>query len=222
MKKNAITLLILLFSTLAVHSQSKEFTNFISCKVDGKEYKAEARRLNIVTKGMDYLSVASFQVSPDVQVWIRIYYLTETLEPGTYNIISDEDLGKITRKNVGNSKIWVLLDYTEETKSLGHGFHDGESLSGTLTIDKTSKTSVEGSFEATLTGVYYQKKAIATLTGSGIKGNIQKKMVSKAGGGMIVNAGIHDHANTKKLKETDTIVLTDGRFFIDWNKKEKE
>ena len=60
------------------------------------------------------------------------------------------------------------------------------------------------------------------MTGSGIKGNLEKKMLSKAGGGMLANAGPHDHDNTKKLKETDTIVLTDGRFFIDWTKKVKE
>ena len=119
--------------------------------------------------------------------------------------------------------VWIVVDYTEETKSLGHAFHDGESLSGTLTIDKVSKTSVEGSFEATLTGVMYQKRPLATLSGSGIRGNLEKKMISKAGGGMYANAGgPHDHDNTKKLKETDTIVLSEGRFFIDWTKKEKE
>lgn len=222
MKKNVISLLILLFSTIAVYSQSKEFTNFISCKVDGKEYKAEARRLKFDTRGMDYLAIASFQVSPDVQVWIRFYYLSDSLKPGTYKLVSEDDLGKVTRKNADPSMVWVLIDYTEETKGLGHAFHDGESLSGTLTIDKVSKTSVEGSFEATLNGVMYQKRALATMSGSGIRGNLEKKMISKAGGGMLVNAGPHDHDNTKKLKETDTIILTDGRFFIDWTKKEKE
>jgi hypothetical protein len=114
------------------------------------------------------------------------------------------------------------LDYTEETKGLGHAFHDGESLSGTVTIDNVSSSSIEGSFEATLTGVYYKKRAVATMTGSGIKGNLERKMISKAGGGMLANAGPHDHDNTKKDKETDTIVLSEGKFFIDWSKKGKE
>lgn len=223
MKKHAITFLLLLFSAIAVQSQTQEFTNFISCKVDGKEYSAEARRLKFGTPGMDYLAIASFQVSPDVQVWIRFYYMTDSLQPGTYKIISEDDLGKINRKSADKSMVWVVVDYTEETKGLGHAFHDGESLSGTVTIDKVSKTSVQGSFEATLTGVMYQKRALATMSGSGIKGNLEKKLISKAGGGMYANAGgPHDHDNTKKLKETDTIILSDGRFFIDWTKKEKE
>ena len=222
MKKYAITFLLLLFSVVAVKSQTQEFTNFISCKVNGKEYTAEARRLKFGTSGMDYLAIASFQVSPDVQVWIRFYYLTDSLQPGTYPIIPEDGLETAGRKKANKEMVWILVDYSEETKGLGHAYHDGESLSGTLTIDKTSKTSIEGSFEATLTGVMYQKRAVATMTGSGIKGNLEKKMLSKAGGGMLANAGPHDHDNTKKLKETDTIVLTDGRFFIDWTKKVKE
>ena len=223
MKKNVITFFILLFSTVAVYSQSQDFTNFISCKVDGKEYSAEARRLKFGTPGMDFLTIASFQVSPDVQVWIRFYYLTDSLQPGTYDIVSQDAIETASRRKASKSMVWVLIDYTEETKGLGHAFHDGESLSGTLTIDKVSKTSVEGSFEATLNGVYYQKRALATMSGSGIRGNLEKKMISKAGGGMYANAGgPHNHDNTKKLKEIDTIVLSDGKFFIDWTKKEKE
>lgn len=223
MKKNVFTLLILLLSTIAVHSQSQEFTNFISCKVDGKEYSAEARRLKFGTPGMDFLTIASFQVSPDVQVWIRFYYMTDSLQPGTYDIVPENAIATAASRKATKSMVWVLIDYTEETKGLGHAFHDGESLSGTLTIDKVSKTSVEGSFEATLNGVYYQKRALATMSGAGIKGNLEKKLISKAGGGMYANAGgPHNHDNTKKLKETDTIILSDGRFFIDWTSKEKE
>ena len=222
MKKYAIIFLLLLFSALTVHSQTQDFTNFISCKVDGKEYTAEARRLKFGTPGMDYLAIASFQISPDVQVWIRFYYMTDKLEPGTYPVISEDGLESAARQKSDQSRVWIMIDYTEETKGLGHAFHDGESLSGTLTLDEVSETSVSGSFEATLTGVYYKKRAVATMTGSGIKGNLKKKMISKAGGGMLANAGPHDHDNTKKQKETDTIVLSEGRFFIDWSKKEEE
>jgi hypothetical protein len=220
MKKNAFIFILVLCTAFV--AQSQDFTNFISCKVDGKEYKAEARRLKIPTIGMEYLAVASFQVSPDVQVWIRFYYFNDSLEPGTYPIISEDGLQSEAKKKADRSKVWILLDYTEETKGLGHAFHDGESLSGTVTIDNVSSSSIEGSFEATLTGVYYKKRAVATMTGSGIKGNLERKMISKAGGGMLANAGPHDHDNTKKDKETDTIVLSEGKFFIDWSKKEKE
>lgn len=220
MKKLTFVIFAILISSL--FSEAQEFTNFISCKVDGKEYKAEAKKMKIPVSGFSYLALASFQVSPDVQVWLRFYYFTDSLKPGTYEIISEEGLENESKKKADRSKVWVLVDYTEETKGMGHAFHDGESLSGTVTIDKISSSSIEGSFEATLTGVYYKKRAVATMTGSGIKGNLERKVLTKAGGGMLANAGPHDHDNVKKSDETDTIVLSEGRFFVDWSKPAKE
>ncbi|MHC1774712.1 MAG: hypothetical protein AB9834_04790 [Lentimicrobium sp.] len=221
MRKIIITVL-LIFSGIIGTLNAQEFANYISCKVDGKEYKAEARRMKIPVKGFEYLALASFQVSPDVQVWIQMYYFSDSLKPGTYPIISEDDMESDAKLKANQDRVWVLVDYTEETKGLGHAFHDGESLSGTLTIDKVSKTSVEGSFEATLKGVYYEKRAMATMTGSGIRGNLERKAFTKAGGGMVANAGPHDHDNTKKKDDTDTIVLSAGKFHVDWTKPEKE
>lgn len=220
MKKFSFIIFAILISSL--FSEAQEFTNFISCKVDGNEYKAEAKKMKIPVSGFSYLALASFQVSPDVQVWLRFYYFTDSLKPGTYEIISEEGLENESKKKADRSKVWVLVDYTEETKGMGHAFHDGESLSGTVTIDKISSSSIEGSFEATLTGMYYKKRAVATMTGSGIKGNLERKVLTKAGGGMLANAGPHDHDNVKKSDETDTIVLSEGRFFVDWSKAAKE
>ncbi|MBW6491417.1 MAG: hypothetical protein K0B15_09525 [Lentimicrobium sp.] len=217
-----LTFFLVFILMIAFTAQSQDYSNFISCKVNGVDYKAEARRLKIPTRGIDYLAIASFQVSPDVQVWIRFYYLTDSLKPGVYPIISENGLESEAKKKADRSKVWVLVDYTEETKGLGHAFHDGESLSGTVAIDKATATSVEGSFEAELTGVYYKKRAVATMTGSGIKGNLEKKLITKAGGGMLANAGPHEHENTKKSNETDSIILSEGRFFVDWSKPEKE
>lgn len=221
MKKLAFTVLLIL-SGLGSMLHAQEFTNFISCKADGKEWKAEARRMKIPVSGFEYLAVAAFQVSPDVQVWIRLYYFSDSLKPGTYQILSEDNLDSKSKKKADQDLVWVLVDYTEETKGMGHAFHDGESLSGTLTIKKVNKTSIEGSFEAKLTGVYYKKRAMATMSGSGIKSNIERKMVTKAGGGMLANAGPHDHDNTKKSDDTDTIILSDGKFHVDWSKSEEK
>jgi len=221
MRKVAFTVLLILFCIGSMlHAQ--DFTNYISCKADGKEWKAEAKRMKIPVSGFEYLALAAFQVSPDVQVWIRLYYFSDSLKPGTYQILSEENMDSKAKKKADRDLVWVLVDYTEETKGLGHAFHDGESLSGTLTIDKVSKTSIEGSFEATLKGVFYKKRTMATMSGSGIRGNIENKMLTKAGGGMLANAGPHDHDNTKKGDETDTILLTGGKFHVDWSKPEKE
>ena len=220
MKKVALFILLILLG-IGLNLNAQDFTNYISCKVDGKDYKAEARKMRIPVRGFEYLALAAFQVSPDVQVWIRLYYFTDSLKPGTYQILSEENIENESKKKADRDLVWALVDYTEETKGLGHAFHDGESMSGTITISKVTKTSVEGSFEATLKGVYYKKRAVATMTGSGIKGNLRDKAITKAGGGMLANAGPHDHDNTKKSDETDTIVLSEGTFYLDWSKAVK-
>ncbi len=208
---------------LSLSIKAQDYTNFISCKVDGKEWKAEAKRMKIPAFGFEYLAVAAFQVSPDVQVWIRMYYFKDQIKPGTYPVISEVALEKSSKKKKPEENpVWVLIDYTEETKGLGHAFHDGESLSGTLIIEEVGDKFIKGSFEADLTGVYYKKRTMATVTGSGIRGNLEEKLLTKAGGGMLANGGPHDHDNTKKQDETDTIKLTEGRFFLDWSKAKEE
>lgn len=221
MKKLHLFLLFILAGT-GLTLQAQDYSNYISCNVDGKEYKAEARRMKIPVSGFEYLGLAAFQVSPDIQVWIQLYYFSDSLKPGTYQILSEDDLETESRRKASEDLVWALVDYSEETKGLGHAFHDGESLSGTITIEKVSKTSIEGSFEATLKGVYYKKRAVATMTGSGIKGNLERKAFTKAGGGMLANAGPQDHDNTKKSDETDSIVLSGGKFHVDWTRVEKE
>ncbi len=219
-KLNLLLMVLMVFGMGQMFAQKEE--NFISCSVDGKEYKAEAKRLRIGGFGFDYLTLAAFQVNPDVQVWIRIFYFKDELKPGTYNIVSEEQLTYDTRKKkIENDSVWVLVDYTEETKKLGYGYHDGESMTGSLTIEEVTDNSIKGTFEANLKGVYYKKRNVAAVTGSGIRGNIEQKMLTKAGAGILVTGGPHDHDNTKKLKETDSIVLTNGSFFVDWSKPEK-
>ena len=218
MKKAFIVFLVLVGSTLT-YAQKAE--NFMSAKIDGKEWKAEAKRLRIPIKGFSYLAFAGFKISPDEQLWIRLYYFEDELKPGTYPIESLEAMEKKGFQPKSGGKIWALVDYTEETKKMGHGFHDGESMEGTVTITSVTPTSVEGTFAATLRGVYYQKRALATMSGTGLRANLEKKLLTKAGAGMVVNGDPHDHDNTKKTKETDIIKITEGTFKVDWTKEEK-
>lgn len=173
-------------------------------------------------KNVKYLAVAAFKVNPDVQVWIRLFYFTDSLKPGTYPIISQKKLEKVSRKNRPDRSVYVLVDYTEETKGMGHAFHDGESLNGEVTISNVTETSIEGTFEAQLNGVYFKKRGLATITGSGLRSNLEEKLITKAGGGMLVNGDPHHHDRTKKLKKTDSIVLSDGKFNVDWTDTETE
>jgi hypothetical protein len=217
MKKIKV-LFVLLSILFSVEAFAQEHQNHISCLVNGEEFYAEAKRLKLPTKHWDYIAIAAFKVSPDIQVWIRIMYLKGQLEPGTYEIVSQEYLEKSGKKKKEVDPVYVLVDYTEETSKLGHGFHDGESLSGTLTIESLTPTSISGTFEATLNGVHFKKKGLATVTGTGIRSNINRKIVTQAGGGMLTHGDPHYHPNTKKLKETDTIILSEGRFNMDWSK----
>lgn len=212
--------LLLIISMSFVEAQKSE--NFISATIDGKEWKAEAKRLKIPISGFNYLAFAGFAISPDVQLWVRLYYFDDELKPGTYPIESLEEMDKKGFKPKSNSRVWALLDYTEETQKMGHGFHDGESMEGTITITSVTPTSIEGTFEGTLKGVYYQKRTMATLSGTGLRANLENKMLTKAGAGMVVNGDPHDHDNTKKTKETDTVTVKNGKIKVDWSKAEKE
>jgi len=218
-----LSLISLFFMLIYGTVLAQEPENFISCEVNGKSWKAEAKKMKIPAFGFEYLAIAAFQVSPDVQVWIRMYYFKDELKPGTYPVISEETLQKTSKKKKAeDNAVWVLIDYTEETKGLGHAFHDGESLSGTLVIEELGEKYIKGTFEAQLAGVYYKKRTMATVTGSGIRGNLEDKLLTKAGGGMLANGDPHEHANTKKQDETDSIVLRKGSFFVDWSKPEKK
>lgn len=218
MKKILVALLLILS---AWTSMAQKTDDYISATVDGKEWKAEAKRLKIPVNSFRYLAFAGFEVSPDVQLWIRLYYFDDDLKPGTYPIESLEAMDKKGFTPKSNSRVWALVDFTEETQKMGHGFHDGESMNGTVTITSITPTSIEGTFEATLTGVYYEKRTVATLTGTGLRGNLERKLMTKAGAGMVVNGDPHDHDNTKKTKETDTITIKNGSFKVDWSKEEK-
>lgn len=216
--KNVLLTVLLIFVLDVASAQKTD--NYISATIDGEEWKAEAKRLKFKAREMGYLVLGAFEVNPDVQVWIRMWYQGNAPAPGTYAI---EDLNGLEgKKYKGKSagKVWALIDYTEETKKMGHGFHDGESLSGTITITASTPTSVAGTFEADLAGVYYQKRAIATMTGGGLRGNLERKIMTGAGAGVIANGDPHDHDRSKKLKETDSIKLTDGKFKVDWTKED--
>ncbi|MBE0661967.1 MAG: hypothetical protein IH597_05815 [Bacteroidales bacterium] len=211
-------ILLALIPVFALQLQAQDYENYISCQVDGKEYHAKAQRLKLPFKNVDYLAIAAFKVNPDVQVWIRIFSFKDQLQPGTYQVVSEEYFNKSAKKKKDVDPVMVLIDYTEETTKLGHGFHDGESMSGTITIESVSPTSVSGTFDVILKGVYYKKKALAAMSGSGIQSNIERKILTQAGAGMAVHGDPHYHPNTKQEKKTDTIILSNGRFHLDWTK----
>jgi hypothetical protein len=170
---------------------------------------------------MHYLAIAGMNVKPDVQLWLRFFYLNE-LKPGTYKILpeNDKSVRESFEKNTPNP-VYALLDYTEETKGLGHAFQDGESYEGTVTITKVTDNSIEGTFSGTLKGQTYKKRVVATLSGFGLRQNLEDKAITAAGGGMFVKGDPHDHDNTRKADKTDDIKVENGTFRVFWGKDDK-
>lgn len=210
---------ILLFLCLSASAFAQTAPdNTVSVKVNGKEWSAKATRLRFPAGRVQYVALAGMAVKPDVQTWIRIYYTVDQLKPGTYPIVTEKSIDDAVKKANGVG-VFPLIDYTEETKGMGGAFHDGVSGEGTLTITAVTPNSIEGTFEAKLQGVYYKKRMMAAISGSGLFSNMEDKAITSAGGGMLVKADPHDHDNCRKTDEKDEIVLTDGKFKVTWTEK---
>lgn len=209
-------LLVVLLGTASL-AQTSQFT----ATINGKEFKAGGQRLKLPLPGsMHYLAIAGMNVKPDVQLWLRFFYLND-LKPGTYPILADNDKSVKTTFKDNPNAVYALLDYTEETKGMGHAFQDGESYEGTVTISKVTDNSIEGTFSGMLTGRTYKKRVMATLSGFGLSQNLEDKAITAAGGGMLVKGDPHDHDNTKKGDKTDDIKVENGTFKVFWGKDEK-
>ena len=212
-------LFVLLFGTVSL-AQTSQF----SATINGKEFKSAGQRLKLPLPGsMRYLAIAGMNVNPDVQLWLRFFYLNE-LKPGTYKILPENDKSvreAFDKNNPGANAVYALLDYTEETKGMGHGFQDGESYEGTVTISKVTDTSIEGTFSGTLKGQTYKKRVMATLSGFGLRQNLEDKAITAAGGGMFVKGDPHDHDNTRKGDRTDDIKVENGTFKVSWGKDDQ-
>ncbi|NID09224.1 hypothetical protein [Fibrivirga algicola] len=214
------SLIFILLVNTTLFAQTSQFT----ATINGKEFKAGGQRLKLPLPGsMRYLAIAGMNVKPDVQLWLRFFYLND-LKPGTYPILGENDKSvKATfdKNNPNTNAVYALLDYTEETKGMGHAFQDGESYEGTVTISKVTDTSIEGTFSGTLKGQTYKKRVMATLSGFGLRQNLEDKAITAAGGGMFVKGDPHDHDNTRKGDKTDDIKVENGTFKVYWGKDDK-
>lgn len=137
------SLLLILFIGTSAYAQTSQFT----ATINGKEFKAPGQRLKLPLPGsMRYLAVAGMNVSPDVQLWLRFFYLND-LKPGTYPIMAENDKSVKTTFKDNPNAVYALLDYTEETKGMGHAFQDGESYEGTVTISKVPTPALRAHFQ---------------------------------------------------------------------------
>ncbi|MBO0929565.1 hypothetical protein [Fibrella aquatilis] len=220
------TLRILTLALLVGSSAMAQPASKFTATINGKPFEAKGQRLKLPLPGsMRYLAIAGMNVNPDVQLWLRFFYLNE-LKPGTYRILAENDksVKETFNKEAADrsNAVYALLDYTEETKGMGHAFQDGESYEGTVTISKVTDTSIEGTFSGTMKGQTYKKRVMATLGGFGLRQNLEDKAITAAGGGMFVKGDPHEHNNTKKGDKTDDIVVTNGTFNVVWGNDDKK
>ena len=124
--KKAFILVLALLGNMFTYAQKSE--NLMSATIDGEAWQAEAKRLKIPVSNFRHLAFAAFKVNPDEQLWIRLYYFDDELKPGTYPIESLEAVDKKGFKPKSEGRVWALVDFTEETKKMGHGFHVSESM----------------------------------------------------------------------------------------------
>lgn len=95
-KRQFIPLVLML--VVVYQSMAQENENYISCMVDGKEYHAEAQRMRLPFKSIDYLAIAVIYVNPEVQVWIRLFSYKDQLQPGIYQVVSENYFNKSAKK----------------------------------------------------------------------------------------------------------------------------
>ncbi|MDQ3018014.1 MAG: hypothetical protein M3R25_14980 [Bacteroidota bacterium] len=209
---------ILLISSLflmvvSLHAQ-KDTSTFV-VMVNGKEYKTQPRRLNIGHYGY----ITGNAIGPDkcLRIWLADFYGKEIKEPGTYLIV--DAYYPDTKQNIneaiatGKYKGLAAIKYVEETKSPRMEYHVGMSENNGETVQVTigSDGYTEFTFNSTLVGSYWKEKAMTTAFGG--VGRIVDKMENKAVTGATgFEQDIDPEGNGyKKQKETDTIVLTDGK-----------
>jgi hypothetical protein len=215
MKRTLLFLSLLLTGSLALAQTAPG--NTMSVTVNGKTWEGTAQRLRIPMGGARYVAIAGFSQKPETQTWVRLYHVGD-LKPGTYPIVSENDVEKNYEK-AAEKGVFALVDYSEEIKG---GYHDGESWKGTVTITQVTDERIEGTFEAQLRGIYFKRTVNPfNLTGA-LERSVERKAMTGAGMGMLANGHPHEHDDVKRTKETDEITLTGGKFTAIWVGKDKK
>ncbi len=212
--KYFVLLLLIQLGTTWVTAQD-DGTSTMSVMIDGKEYKTEPRRIRIGTYGY----ITGNAISPDksLRIWLGTYDGSEIKESGTYLIVDaynpDTDENIKTAYSTGNYKGIAAIKYVEETKSPRMEYHVGmsENRGETIEVKMGDDGYTEFTFNSSLNGTHWKEKTMTTAFGG--VGRIVDKMENKAVTGATgFEQDIDPEGNGyKKQKETDTIVLTEGK-----------
>lgn len=214
--KRILSVLLGLSLALTVQAQTAPDNTF-AVQVNGKSWEGKAQRIRIPMGGAHYVVIAGMSPKPETQTWVRLYYVGD-LKPGTYPIVSENDVEKNYEK-AAERGVFALVDYSEEIKG---GYHDGESATGTVTITNVTPQSIEGTFEAQLRGIYFKRTINPFNMTGAMERSLERKAMTGAGMGILANGDPHQHDDVKRTKETDEIKLTGGKFKASWTGKDEK
>jgi hypothetical protein len=195
--------------------------NTFSVQIDGKDYKAQPRRIRLG----NYWWVTANTIKPDqsIRVWLGSLDHKDVVEPGTYLIVDADNSD--TKENwtkaqvSGTYKGIAIVKYVEETQEPRMEYHVGKSQNNgeTITVKMGADGLLEATFSSTLAGTFWKERASATVFGGmgRLMGKMQDKVITKTTG---YNSDIDPEGNGYKMQDkTDKIVLSNGQFRLKMN-----
>lgn len=199
--------------------------NTLSVQLDGKEFKAEPRRIRI--GAVWYITANAIKPDKSLRFWFVNFDKNELPQVGLYQIMdedyrSDKEISALMAE--GKYKGVAYVKYVEETKAPRMEYHVGKSRrvdGGTIEVTSSNANGIEGKFNATLDGTYFKEKAAATVFGGvdRIVNKMEDKAVTSATG---YDSDIDPEGRGyRKTDKKDEIVLKDGLFKLKLTKNEK-
>ena len=213
---------VLFFILLAVPGflfAQKNNQNTLTVKVNDTIFETQPRKL-----GMGRAVYFTGNISkPEtmLRIWIGDFEKGQRYESGTYLVVNADKppTKKEVKENnyVEKYKGIAAIRYVLETKAPRMTYHVGDSQNNEETITVTNRD--DGFLEITfdnivLDGTHWKEKNVATAVGGlgRLQDKMESKVLSKTTG---FDWNIDPEGNGyRKLKETDTIKLNDGKMVV--------
>ncbi len=192
--------------------------NSLSVKVNGEEFSAKPRKVKM--RHYAYLTSNTTKPETMLRVWLADFKGNSITESGTYLVVNaDNPPSKKEMKAeelVEKYEGYAAIRYVVETKSPRMSYHVGDSQNNNETIEvkNTGDGFIELTFNVELAGTHWKEKNAATIVGGvgRFQSKLEDKALSKATG---FDWNIDPEGNGyKKLKETDTIELSNGKMIV--------
>lgn len=208
-----------LFVLPGILMAQKNNPNTLSVKINDTIFETQPRKLGIGRAV--YFSGNIAKPETMLRIWIGDFQKGQRYESGTYLVINGEkppSNKEVKERNYAEKyKGIAAIRYVLETKAPRMTYHVGDSQNNeeTITLINNDDGTLEIIFDnIELAGTHWKEKNFATAVGG--LGRLQDKMEAKV---MTKATGwdwnIDPEGNGyRKMKETDTITLTDGKMVV--------